>query len=118
MKEILHFTTTGRYGSHAGHPIPASDPAPPAMEEGWSITMIGSAAAEGILFWFWQCEKIEPMFPTEIVHAVERLEGRDFASALCGAGDAHLLPGSDKWSTDSEKVTCPRCLEKQTAEAR
>ncbi len=108
MSEIHYVTTSGRYGLQAGHATAINDPVPPNLEEGWTFSMAGSAAADGLIFWFWRCEKLDPV-PPEIVHAVDHVY--DEMKAVCGAGPLREWPPDHKWSDDCTKVTCPKCLE-------
>ena len=81
------------------------------MDKGFDARTSGAAAADGLLFWFWQCEKADPPVP-EVVHKVAR-ENRGLLTAACGAGAPEVWPKKERWSDDLEKVNCPRCLEKK-----
>ena len=110
MSEVKYITTTGRYGGISSTPAAkVSNPIPPQFdEEGWVASLAGCAAADGVLFWFWRCEKPDPP-AMEIVHAV------DSDGALCGTGHAHEWPAGERWSSDEAKVTCEGCKEKMNA---
>lgn len=114
MSEIKFVTTTGRYGYNPHGPNTPNDPEFPSDVEGWHVQMVGSAAADGILFWFWQCELPDPP-PVEIVHsAVFRL---GLHLSRCNAGTPDMWPKGERWSDDKAKVTCPKCLEAIEADA-
>ena len=98
MSEITYQTTTGRYG--AAKP---SDPIAPNPGENYLVSLESSAAADGILFWFWRLEKVElpAAPPTHILR-----EG----VSLCGTGSPGAWPPGENWSDEIDEITCPQCL--------
>ncbi len=108
--DVIFKTTTGNYGSRGGLISPASDPVPPVLDEGWGYSLVGCAAADGVLFWFWKCQKPE-VLPMEIVHAIRKTQGEIFAS--CGIGPPHNWSEGEKWSENPAEVNCPNCLEQK-----
>ena len=111
MSEIKYVTTTGNFGSLGGAPIKPSNPVVPTVDEGWVVTMVGSAAADGMLFWFWMCAP-PVTIPEKICHWVTLAEGNADKNtfALCNKVAMEHWPPGEQWSDDPAKITCPNCL--------
>lgn len=105
MSEVQFVTTCGRYGQR--QMTGADDPEPPKLEAGWTFSMAGAAAADGILFWFWRCEKEDPQ-PPEIVHVGIRKNG--YIVALCNGKAPSEWEPRECWSDDTNKITCEACI--------
>ena len=101
---VSYKTTIGRYGSVGGHPASSQDPTPPALEGDYAFTMVGAAAADGMLFWFWRCDPIDLPIP-EVIHQLQS------GKALCGAGIPEDWPSNEKWSNDMAIINCLKCME-------
>ena len=107
MSEVQYITTSGRYG-FSRETERLDNPVLPALEGDWVYTLAGSAATNGLLFWFWHCEKVAPQ-AQEIVHqGMQDGEGRVFTD--CNPKEPHMWRANEGWTTDPTKVTCAPCL--------
>ncbi len=75
MERYTYVTTSGRYGHRAGADRSKTDegptdPLPPKRTGSWLWEMIGSAAADGLLFWFWRGQEVGPLSLTVGMAAV------------------------------------------------
>lgn len=48
------YTTT--VGYYSADPVRFDDPVEPKGDDGWRWRMVGAAATDGLLFWFWERE--------------------------------------------------------------
>ena len=60
MPTYQYVTTSGRYGKNG-----VSDPVRPEGELSWEL--VGSSAADGLLFWFWRAEKRADTLPPRLL---------------------------------------------------